>query len=110
MTTKQMHPTHPAPRAAAAPKQAENSTDATQGEPLAVRAQKRRAELERALAKLPTGELRARNDIELAMNSFDELLTGDLERLSDTTGAAINRLLENTKHLAETPAKGHRAH
>ena len=80
----------------------ENSTDATRGEPLAVRAQKRRAELATALEKLPVGELRARNDIELALSSIDELLTGDLVRLSDVTAADLNRLLERTKHLAET--------
>jgi hypothetical protein len=121
MTTKQAthaptHAAHPAKpathaaRPAAAPKHVENSTDATQGEPLAVRGQKRRAELELALAKVPADEPRVRSDIELAMNSFDELLTGDLEHLSDATGAAMNRLLENTKHLAEAPPKARRAH
>lgn len=79
----------------------ENSTDATRGQPLALRAQKRKAELEVALAKLPAGELRAGNDITLALSTVDGLLTGDLEHLSDATASALNRWLENTKHLAE---------
>jgi hypothetical protein len=84
------------------PSRVENSTDATRGEPLALRAQKRRAELAKALERLPVDELRARNDIEIALASIDELLTGDLDRLSDTTAADLSRLLERTKHLAET--------
>lgn len=78
-----------------------NSTDATRGEPLGVRAQKRKAELELALEKVPTTELRARRDIELALASVSALMTGDLEHLTGTTGADISRWLENTKHLAE---------
>lgn len=85
-----------------APQHLENSTDATRGEPLAIRAQKRKAELEVALAKLPAHELLARSDIELALSSADGLLTGDLEHLSAATGSAISRWLENTKHVAET--------
>jgi hypothetical protein len=88
----------------------ENSTDATRGEPLAVRAQKRKAELEAALEQLPAGELRVRNDITLALGTVETLLTGDLERLSDATASALNRWLENSKHLAEgTPATPHPA-
>jgi hypothetical protein len=79
----------------------ENSTDATRGEPLAMRAQKRKLELERALAKLPADDLRARNDIAAAVASIDGLLTGDAEHLSDATAADLSRLLENIKHLAE---------
>ena len=59
----------------------ENSTDATRGEPLAMRAQKRRLELAKALEGLPADELRARQEIELTMASIDSLLTGDLEHL-----------------------------
>ncbi|HEX3759144.1 MAG TPA: hypothetical protein VHW23_10575 [Kofleriaceae bacterium] len=83
-------------------KSVENSTDATRGEPLAMRAQKRKLELERALAKLPADDMRARNDIAAAVASIDGLLTGDVEHLSDTTAADLSRLLENIKHLAET--------
>jgi hypothetical protein len=84
-----------------AAKHVENSTDATRGEPLGVRAEKRKAELEAALAKLPADELRARNDIEVVLGSFTTLLTGNSEHLSDTTAAELSRLLENSKHLAE---------
>jgi hypothetical protein len=82
-------------------KTVENSTDATRGEPLAMRAQKRKLELALALAKLPADDMRARNDIDAAMASIDGLLTGDVEHLSDATAADLSRLLENIKHLAE---------
>ena len=81
-----------------------NSTDATRGEPLAVRAQKRKAELEKALEKLPANDLRGGNDLVLALGTVSGLLTGDLENLSDATASALSRWLENTKHLAEVPA------
>jgi len=80
----------------------ENSTDATRGEPLGARALKRRAELAAALESLSLDELRARQDIELALASVDPLLTGDLDRLSDATASELSRWLEHTKHLAET--------
>jgi hypothetical protein len=79
----------------------ENGTDATRGEPLATRAQKRKLELELARAKLPADDMRARNDIDAALASIDGLLTGDVEHLSGTTAADLSRLLENIKHLAE---------
>jgi hypothetical protein len=83
----------------------ENTTDATRGEALATRALERQAELELALEQLPEDELRARNDIELALSSVNPLMTGDLENLSDATASEINRWLERTKHLAErTPS------
>lgn len=88
----------------------ENTTDATRGESLGIRAQKRRAELESALAALPADELRARGDIELAMSSVDAMLTGDLEHLPDVTAAEISRWLEHTKHLAETTPTSAVAH
>jgi hypothetical protein len=82
-------------------KSVENTTDATRGEPLAMRAQKRKLELERALVELPATDLRARNDIAIALASIDGLLTGDVEQLSRTTAADLSHLLENIKHLAE---------
>jgi hypothetical protein len=81
---------------------AENSTDAHRGEPLAMRAQQRRGEFAAALAEIPAEEHRTRSDIEVAMSSIDALLTGDVENLSGPTAAALSRLLERTKHLAET--------
>ena len=92
------------------PKPVENTTDATRGEPLAVRAEKRKLELEAALAKLPVDDLRARNDIEIVIGSISALLTGNTEHLSDTTASDLSRLLENSKHLAEmTPVSKSRS-
>ncbi|MEO8702423.1 MAG: hypothetical protein ABI867_20435 [Kofleriaceae bacterium] len=89
----------------APPVHIENSTDATRGEPLALRAQKRKAELEAALDNLPADD-RSRGDVELALATVASLLTGDLEHLSAATAADLNRWLESSKHLAEvaTPA------
>ncbi len=81
----------------------QNSTDATHGQPLAVRAKARKAELEALLET--TTDVRARGDIELAVSSVTELLTGDPEHLSATTAAAINLWLEREKHLGETAVK-----
>lgn len=86
---------------ATVPMHVENSTDATRGEPLAVRAQKRRAELAQALEKLPSDDTRTRNDIEIALGAVDVLLTGDVEHLSSVTAADLSRWLESSKHLAE---------
>jgi hypothetical protein len=83
------------------PKHVENSTDATRGEPLAMRAQKRKGELEAALAKLPADEQRARGDVETAIGSITALLTGDVDHMAETTAAELSRLLESSKHLAE---------
>jgi hypothetical protein len=84
-----------------APAHNENSTDATRGEPLAMRAGQRRAELQQALVKVPADDPRARKDIEAALSAINALLTGDLEHLSSTTAAEINRWLEASKHLGE---------
>ena len=35
--------------------------------------------------------------------SVDTMLTGDTEHLSETTASDINRWLEGSKHLGETP-------
>jgi hypothetical protein len=83
------------------PLRVENSTDATRGEPLAMRAQKRKLELALALTKLPADDMRARSDIDRAITSINGLLTGDVDHLSTTTAADLSRLLENSKHLAE---------
>jgi LmbE family N-acetylglucosaminyl deacetylase len=100
-TEKTSHPNKPSK----VPMHFENTTDATRGEPLAVRAQKRRAELAEALEMLPIEETRARSDIEIALGAVDELLTGDLAHLSSVTAAGLNRWLESSKHLAEMPPK-----
>lgn len=100
MTDKTSHPVQPSKQARPA-KHVENSTDATRGEPLAMRAQKRKLELERALEKVPAEDERARTDINTAVASISALLTGDVDHLSDTTAAELSRLLESSKHLAE---------
>ena len=100
MTDKTSHPGLPSKQARPT-KHVENSTDATRGEPLAMRAQKRKLELERALEKHPAEDVRARNDISVAVASFNALLTGDVDHLSDATAAELSRLLESSKHLAE---------
>jgi len=82
-----------------------NSTDATRGEPLAQRALTRRAELSKVLDRLPIDELRLRADLEAALAAVTGMLTGDLDHLSDTTAADLNRWLENVKHLGETAPK-----
>ena len=92
---------HPPKQPKQPKKHVENSTDATRGEPLALRAQKRKAELEAALDKLPADEQRARNDIEIAVASINGLLTGDVDHLAESTAAELSRLLEGSKHLAE---------
>ena len=100
MAGKTSHPAPPSKQARPT-KHVENSTDATRGEPLAMRAHKRKLELERALEKHPAEDVRARNDINVAVASIDALLTGDVDHLSDTTAAELSRLLESSKHLAE---------
>lgn len=79
----------------------QNSTDETRGEPLALRAQKRKAELVTALQALSADQARTRSDLELAIGSIDALLTGDPDHLSDATAADLNRVLELHKHLAQ---------
>jgi hypothetical protein len=78
----------------------ENSTDATRGEPLATRAQKRKVELQAAADKLGA-DVPSRKDIELAIASIDALLLGDAAHLSHATSAELSRLLESSKHLGE---------
>jgi len=80
-----------------------NSTDATHGAPLAVRARMRRDELATALERVEAHSVRERNDIELALTTVDSLLTGDTENLADATARDLNKWLEQTKHLAEKP-------
>jgi cell division septum initiation protein DivIVA len=100
MTHKTSHPVQPSKQARPT-KHVENSTDATRGEPLAMRAQKRKLELERALEKHPAEDVRARNDINVAVASINALLTGDVDHLPEATAAELSRLLESSKHLAE---------
>jgi hypothetical protein len=101
MTDKISHPVQPAKQLRPV-KPVENTTDATRGEPLAMRAQKRKLELEKALDKLPAEDVRSRNDIDVAVATINALLTGDVDHLSDSTAAELSRALEASKHLGET--------
>jgi hypothetical protein len=97
--SKSIDPTEPKD-----PTHVENTTDATRGEPLAVRARTRRSELEQSLVL--SGEAsREHRDIELALAEIDQWLAGDVAHLSHTTAEDINRWLERTKHLAEVSPK-----
>lgn len=81
-------------------KTTENSTDATRGQPLAVRAQKRIAELEALVVSMPPGG-KQRSEIEAAIASAKSLLTGDLEKLPSITAANLNRWLESSKRIGQ---------
>ena len=87
------------------PKPVENTTDATSGEPLAVRARQRKAELEKLLADLPADEQRIRQDIRNALTTVKTLLTGDAKHLAEATAAELSQWLETSKHLDEKAAK-----
>ncbi len=87
-----------------APDHHENSTDATRGAPLVQRAQARRAELAALLDKLPEHAVRERTDIGTAITTVDDLLTGDLEHVSNMTSQGLSKWLESNKHLAEVPS------
>jgi hypothetical protein len=79
-----------------------NSSDATTGQPIVARVMARKHELEAALEALPTEDLRARNDVEVALNTIGELLTGDLTNVPPIVASDMSRWLENNKHLAES--------
>ena len=86
------------------PAEAHNTTDSTQHAPLAARLRTRQGELEQALSALPAGD-RGRGDVEAALASATELLTGDADHPAPTTAAAMSRWLESSKHLAEAGVK-----
>jgi hypothetical protein len=83
----------------------ENSTDASRRQPLALRAQKRVAELETLALELPAGDM-LRSEIELALSSVSGLLTGNLDKLAETTSVGLDRWLESNKHLGQTTPHG----
>ncbi len=79
-----------------------NSVDATVGQPIVTRVLARKAELEATLAALPADALRARGDIALALNTVNDLLTGDLAHVPAVVCADMSRWLELNKHLGES--------
>ena len=79
-----------------------NSVDATTGQPMVIRVQARKAELEARLKTLREDDLQTRSDIDLALATIGELLTGDLEHIPQVVSADMNRWLERNKHVAES--------
>ena len=104
-TAKMPHPT----KRAKAASHIENTTDATRGQPLALRAKQRKAELEHILKAMRGDDIVERKNIERALSEIDQWLVGDVEHLSKVTGENISRWLEGTKHLAESAPKARRS-
>jgi hypothetical protein len=88
----------------------ENSTDATRGQPLALRILARKDELEDALAELGRHDGVERVAIETALATVYALMTGDLAHPSDVVARDLNCWLERNKHLAQEVTRRQRAH
>lgn len=78
-----------------------NSVDATSGQPMVARVTARKQELEALLAALDPADVKGRDDINLALATIGDLLTGDLEHVPAVVVVDMNRWLERNKHLAE---------
>jgi len=74
-----------------------NTSDATRGEPLAMRARERKADLQRALAAAPADDAHSRHDLEAALAAIEGMLAGDIERLPAPTAAEVHRWLAASK-------------
>jgi hypothetical protein len=81
-------------------KPAENTTDATRGQPLAARVLARKCELEDALADLGPHHTVVRQAIETALAVVYALVTGDLAHPNEVVARDLNTWLERNKHLA----------
>jgi hypothetical protein len=79
-----------------------NSSDATTGQPIVARVMARKQELAALLAGLPADDIRTRGDIDLALSTVEELLTGDLANVPPVVSAELSRWLERNKHIAES--------
>jgi hypothetical protein len=79
-----------------------NSVDATIGQPIVTRVMARKQELEGLLAQLPDDDVRTRGNIVMALDTINELLTGDLEHVPAVVVADMSRWLERNKHVAES--------
>jgi len=73
--------------------------DATVGQPIVARVMTREHQLEAILAALPANDLRERADVNLALGTIGELLTGDLTAVPPIVVADMSRWLEHNKHL-----------
>ena len=78
-----------------------NSVDATTGQPIVDRVMARKAELEALLGGLPADDLATKGDIQLALSTINDLLTGDLEKVPPVVAVDMSRWLETNKHLGE---------
>ncbi len=87
----------------------ENSTDATRGQPLAVRVLARKDELEDALCELGPHDVVERQAIETALATVYALMTGDLAHPSEVVARGLSRWLERNKHLAQEITRRQRA-
>jgi hypothetical protein len=79
--------------------QIENSTDATRGQPLAMRVLTRKNELEDALADCSPHEATTRATIETALATVYQLMTGDLAHPPQVVAHALNEWLERNKYI-----------
>lgn len=79
----------------------ENSVDATTGQPIVERVLAHKLALEAKLASLGERERSSRSDIEIALATIGELLTGDLTDVPRVVTSDMNRWLERSKHLAD---------
>jgi len=85
-----------------------NTTDATRGQPLALRVLHRKNELEDALADLGKHDVLLRQAIETALARVYSLITGDLAHPPDAVARDLNRWLERNKHLAQDFTRSNR--
>jgi len=99
---KEWSRTPPLPKARRPAPHHVNSVDATTGQPIVTRVLTRKRELEAARACLPEDDVRTRLDLDLALSTVSELLTGDLNNVPAAVAADMNRWLEHNKHLAES--------
>jgi hypothetical protein len=87
----------------------ENSVDATRGQPLAARVLARKDELEMALADCSPHDQGLRIEIETALATVYQLMTGDLAHLPSVVARDLNTWLERNKHLAQPAHYSHAA-
>ncbi len=77
----------------------DNTTDATRGQPLAIRVLSRKDELEDALAELGPHDVPERQAIETALATVYLLMTGDLAHPSEVVARSLARWLEANRHV-----------
>ena len=71
--------------------------------PLATRARNRRARLVAALKKLSADRTTERSDLQIAINTIDNLITGDSQELPDNIAHDVVGWLAETQYLALDP-------